>query len=149
MNPCCSPQLVSSHPGLQINQSTTVPQRLTFDLSFSMCISREAVCSCVTFILYQISKLGFFTSQTWTWSAGLCEDHRPPGFFCVFVINPSEGDPESLFYYISNKRNNIGFYAGVGRGHFALTRLVFGFIPRISKGSDGSMWYLFWYYFSS
>lgn len=29
---------------------------------------------------------------------------------------------------------------------FALTRLVFGFIPRISKGSDGSMWYLFGYY---
>lgn len=41
------------------------------------------------------------------------------------------------------KRNNIGFYAGGEGLSFPLTRqrLVFGFIPRKSKGSDGSMWY--------
>lgn len=68
--------LVCGHPRLQINQSTTVPRRLTF--VFSMCISRSNglfLCQYKFFIkspnwAFEL----FFTSQTWMWR--VWQQHR-------------------------------------------------------------------------
>ncbi len=71
--PTSSPLLVPSHPRLQINQSTTIPRRLTFVLSFSMCISTRSglfLCQyhfCIESPNCQTGLLSFFASQTWTW----------------------------------------------------------------------------------
>lgn len=102
----CCPLLVPSHPRLQINQSTTVPRRLTFVLSFSMFISnkKSSILVSVSF-LYWIFKTA---SQAWTWSVvtvpvGLCEDRRPPGYF-LFLVNdrkfPQQGYWKSILLYL-------------------------------------------------
>lgn len=67
-------------------------------------------------------------------------------FFLFLIINPPLTGILKVYFIISLiKRNNIGFYAGGEGSSFPLSRqrLVFGFIPRKSKGSDGSMWYFF------
>lgn len=122
MSPTYSPLLAPSRPRLQINQSTTIPRRLTVVLSFSMCIFSEkwSILVSVSFLYLQTanwaSKLFFFfllhkpgRGERGN-SAGLREDRRPPGYFLFFmlmIINPLNRDIESLFYYISNKKEII------------------------------------------
>lgn len=66
MSPTYSPLLAPSRPRLQINQSTTIPRRLTVVLSFSMCIFSEkwSILVSVSFLYLQTanwaSKLFFF-----------------------------------------------------------------------------------------
>lgn len=79
-------------PGLQINQSTTVPRRLNLALSLSMCIStRTGLFLCQYHFcnkspaanqaseLFRITNLD--VESVATASVGLREDCRPPGFF--------------------------------------------------------------------
>lgn len=81
---------------------------------------------------------------------GLCEDRRPPGYFFFFLVNdrkfPSTGILK-VYFIISLIKKEIILDFMLQEKDCLLssldTDLMFGFIPRKSKGSDGFMWYFF------
>lgn len=109
--------LVPSHPRLQINQSTTIPRRLTFVLSFSMCISRRNglfLCQYNFFIKSPNCQLGFWAFFHFT-NLDVESVATAPVYvktavllgisFCLLmIINPLNRDIESLFYYSSSQK---------------------------------------------
>lgn len=118
--PTCCPLLVPSHPGLQINQSTTIPRRLTFVLSFSMFISTRThlfLCQYHFCIESPNCQVGFSASSLHKPGCGVwwhCQSVYVKtavllGIFFVLlmIINSPNRDTESLFYYISNKKEII------------------------------------------
>lgn len=114
-------QMSRPHQRLQINQSTTVPRRLTSVLSFSMCIAtrQEVVYSCLSIVFVSNLKTASWASQLFCFTnldvesvvtVPVVSRKGPPSswvfsLLLLMIINFPNRDIESLFYYISIKNN--------------------------------------------